>query len=670
MDLSTLSDAELIALRSGGPAKPVSEMTDAELLAARGQKPDASADGAMDAAAGRLARGVKRANTPGDEFPRMGRALDAGARLVSNSLTFGLADKFAGGMDALTGQAPSYDAGVKAQRAQTQSIRDAAPAPAMAAEVAGGLLGGAGMVKSGLTLANRVGPGMLARILGYGTEGAAYGAAHGAGNTYSDKGSDYTANAAKGALTGAAIGGALPVVGSVAGAGYRLGSAFLGPRVEGVSRGPSAMLRGAAMADEQGMRNLPQMGPDAMLVDAGPAMLGLGQGAGTGTGPGRSQLVNALTGRDNQTGQRLAQTLDNSLGPSPVPSQVEAHLSGNRALVAQDYEPIIQNATAVNPMRLANQLDAAAVNLRGPAQQAVQRVRGMLDIPGNPGTLDPHPRALLSTRQAIDGLLEGEVNPQVVNVLTQARAAVDGELARAAPGIKAVDAQFSELSRQSEGLRRGSQVFDTGKEAVRPVELTNELAHGALPQGQMIGPSAVPTRIRQGARAEVDRLVGTNVNDLNTLERKLGTPQDWNSQKFATVFGEGPQREVAQALMSNRQFRDSYQKIVQNSQTAQRTEAAKSMDGAGGGNIPSDITATALGLKALNLVAKSISGASSANTKDEIGRVLASQGPDVQHIARLLLSSAQRTNSNSQYLARLLSSPALLDAGGTVAGHR
>jgi hypothetical protein len=345
-------------------------------------------------------------------------------------------------------------------------------------------------------------------------------------------------------------------------------------------------------------------------------MLGLGQGAGTGTGAGRTALVNALRERDANTGQRLAEALDTNLGPAPVPSRIEANLNGSRAQVAQDYEPALANARAVNTQPLAEQLDTLAVNLRGPEQRAVRQVRDMLDIPGAPGNLDPHPRALLSTRHAIDGMMASETNPQVVRQLDEARRAVDAELAQAVPGIKDIDAQFAELSRQSGALQRGSQVLDSGKTAIRPVELADEIAQGALPQGTQIGPSAAPVRLREGARAEIDRLVGTNVNDLNALERKIGTPQDWNSQKLETIFGEGPVANVAKALMDNRRFRQSYQDIVQNSQTAQRTEAAASMRGAEGGNVPHDVTLTGVGLKALNMVAKAISGA--------INRVLSS----------------------------------------------
>lgn len=659
IDAARMLAAEITRMRNVAPAQPPMQTEAAPSYDAMGLP-----TGGMD-------RAPIQANMPyADQMSKVGTALDQGVRMVANGMTFGLADKFAGGMDALTGRAKSYDEGVKAQRATTQGLRNASPAAAGVAEAAGGLAGGLGLVNSGVTLAGRGAQWLLPRVLKYGVEGGAYGAAHGAGNTYSDKVSDYIRNAKDSATIGVLIGSALPIAGTAAGAGYRLGSAFFGPRVEGLGRGASAMLRGAAQADEAGLRALPSMGPEAMLVDAGPAMRGLGQGAGTGTGEGRSALVNALKARDDRTGERLARSLDENLGPSPTPSQIEANLSGNRAFVGLDYEPLLQGAGPVNTRNLAAQLDAMAIAERGPAQRAARQVREMLNDPVATRELDRNPAALLNSRQAIDGLLANEVDPNTIRVLTQARAAVDGELARSVPGIKAVDAQIAESSRQSTALQRGSQVLDTGKTAVRPGELFNEIRQSAIPQGEMIGPSAAPLRLRQGTRAEMDRLVGTNVNDLNALERKIGTPQDWNSQKLGTVFGEGPRDRVTEGLMNNRKFRQAYQDIVQNSQTAQRQEAAKAMRGAEGGNVPHDTTATALGLRALNLVSKAISGASNARTKDEIGRVLASEGPDVQRIASRLLQSAAATGQNSRAIFQVMASPYWISASTPAVGRK
>src|SRR5574343_1890852 len=149
----------------------------------------------------------------GNELRGAGRNLDRFVRLAANGATFGLADKFAGGMDAMTGRAPSYDAGVKAQRAETEKIRQEQPGLATAGEVTGGLAGGVGLMRGGLTVAGRVGPNLLPRVIGFGGEGAAYGAAHGAGNTYSENAKDYVEAAKKGATVGAVIGGGLPVAG-------------------------------------------------------------------------------------------------------------------------------------------------------------------------------------------------------------------------------------------------------------------------------------------------------------------------------------------------------------------------------------------------------------------------------------------------------------------------
>jgi hypothetical protein len=92
---------------------------------------------------------------------------------------------------------------------------------------------------------------------------------------------------------------------------------------------------------------------------------------------------------------------------------------------------------AVDTSALAAKLDAQSINKRGPAAAATAKVRGYLDIPGERGVLDPNPAALHETRQAIDGLLDGETNRTVRYVLGEARKDVDRLLASSAPGVKA-----------------------------------------------------------------------------------------------------------------------------------------------------------------------------------------------------------------------------------------
>jgi hypothetical protein len=592
----------------------------------------------------------------GDQMKKVGGLVDDGARLLANGATFGLADKFAGGMDAVTGNAENYDQGVKAQRAETQSLRNAAPTAAAVTEGVGGLFGGLGLMKNGVSLIGRLGTGFVPKAATFGAEGAAYGAAHGAGNTYSENPQDYIDAAKHGAKWGGTVGALLPVAGGLGAGVGRAVPAMVGQNLPGLGWGASTLVRGAGRADAPGLSAL--SGDAAMLVDAGPAMVGLGQGAGTATGPGRTALVNALRERDAGTGERLGRGIDEALGPAPIPSRVEAGLSEGRRALSPEYERVLGEAQAVDTSALAGRLEALAVDARGAAGKALRDVRGMLDIPGNPGNLDPSPRALLNTRHAIDGQMAGESNTNVLRLLGDARRAVDEELGRTVPGIKGVDAKFEELARQSGGLQRGGQVFDNGKTATRPVELADELAAGTNPAGELVGPSGEAFRLRQGARAEVDRLQGTHVNDLNTLERTLGTPQDWNHQKFGQVFGQDPRDEVVKLLSRERTQRGAYQDIVQGAQSAQRLSSAKSMDGSDG--IPLDTTLTGAGSKLTAAIARTLLGMSRQSRKDQIGTFLANQGPEAQALARAILEGEGSRAAYSKVLGRVLGAPEMI----------
>jgi hypothetical protein len=592
----------------------------------------------------------------GDQMSKVGGVVDDGVRMLANGATFGMADRIAGGMDALTGQAPSYSAGVDAQHTKTEDVRKAAPVAAGVAEAIGGLGTGVGLMKNSVSLIGRLGTGIVPKVATFGAEGAAYGAAQGAGNTYSEKTQDYVDAGKSGARLGGLIGGSLPVAGATIGAIGRGVGALASENLPGLGRGASMLVRGAARADAPGLSGL--SGDSAMLVDAGPAMLGLGQGAGTGTGPGRSALVNALRDRDAGTGQRLARGIDEAIGPAPIPSRVEAGLVEGRRALSPEYERVLGDAQAVDTSALAARLETLAVDARGAAGKALRDVRGMLDIPGNPGNLDPSPRALLSTRHAIDGQMTKETDTNVLRLMGDARRAVDEELSRTVPGIKAVDAKFEELARQSGGLQRGGQVFDNGKTATRPAELADELTAGTTPAGELVGPSGETFRLRQGARAEVDRLQGTHVNDLSTLERTLGTPQDWNHTKFGQLFGADPRDEVVKLLSRERGQRATYQDIVQGSQTAQRTGAAKALDG--GDGVPLDTTLTGTAAKITAALARGLMGMSRDATKEQIGNFLAKQGPDAIVLARGLLDRESSRGTLPKALGRVLGGPEMI----------
>jgi hypothetical protein len=256
--------------------------------------------------------------------------------------------------------------------------------------------------------------------------------------------------------------------------------------------------------------------------------------------------------------------------------------------------------------------------------------------PRPPVELDDNAATLLNTRQAIDGLLATETDPNTIRILTHARQSVDAELTTAVPGIKTVDGQYQELARQAGGLQRGSQVLDGGKTAIRPQEMAQEIAEGAQPAGTLVGPSATPVRMRQGARAEIDRLVGTQANDLLALRQAVKGEGDWNRAKLAQLFGDEEANRVFNALDREAAFRSAYNRLVEGSQTSMREASARGVavhgetpGGSGGSNIALSGAAGGASGMALATVAKGAKAAKGAVDREadlirnrEVARIL------------------------------------------------
>lgn len=120
-------------------------------------------------------------------------------RLGADAASFGLADRLAAKGDELTG-GPSYEEGLKAQRAATDEVRDEAGVAGLGTEIGGYMLAGR-FIPSAMGRAKTLGQ----RLLVGGAEGAAQGALNAAGH-------------GKSMAEGAAYGGAGGVAGTAAGA--------------------------------------------------------------------------------------------------------------------------------------------------------------------------------------------------------------------------------------------------------------------------------------------------------------------------------------------------------------------------------------------------------------------------------------------------------------------
>lgn len=328
---------------------------------------------------------------------------------------------------------------------------------------------------------------------------------------------------------------------------------------------------------------LDSLGPNAMPLDLSRNLTQQAGGVASVPGPASTTLADALTARQFGTetmpgaNMRIQQDVTGLLGDAPVPSRLLADIRESQRALGPEYERVLQDARAVDTEDIALTLDSMIVNERGAAQTAAKQVRAMLNVTGT-DQLDPNPATLLNTRQAIDGILytDGAAAPldkNVARILKDARSVIDAELAAKVPGIKEVDQKFAELAGQSGAVRDGQSLFETGRNTVtRPSELADLMR---ADESVIVGPSGVPFRLTQGARSEIDRIIGTTGNDITALKKVLLGEGSWNRDKLVSMYGREKTDELISILEREQRYANSYNRILQNSETAARSAAQR-----------------------------------------------------------------------------------------------
>lgn len=455
---------------------------------------------------------------------------------------------------------------------------DRAAAEHPAASMAGGLAGSiapfipAGMTATGAKMLGITGNTLRGRAVMGGASGAAIGGADAGVRSGGDPSS-----AVAGALAGGLLGAGAPLVGSAIGAGAAWanrtirGAAASVPGIRGsaANRLADAISTDSVLANPQA--RLSQLGPDGMLLDAGPTTRGVVAGATQAPGEARSTLLTALEGRRAGTTGRIASDLDAAIGPAVPPSQVEAGIKSARDQLSPYYRAVIRHSGPVDTAPILTRVEAQLATAKGRAAEVLASVRDLLAPNGN---LDVTARGTLDARQALDGMIAAaKANPELakggaLSLLTALRREIDGALS-VVPGMKRLDAMYADLSRQIEGLNFGRDVLSVGKNAMWPQELAQEMA----PMN-----SATRQAVAAGTAGDIRRMVGTTANDLVALRNAVRGEGDWNRAKLVEVFGQNSADRILGAVDREAAFDAAYRELVGNSLTAPRQAAQAAME--------------------------------------------------------------------------------------------
>lgn len=332
-------------------------------------------------------------------------------------------------------------------------------------------------------------------------------------------------------------------------------------------RGAENTLSGVLTA-EQAAR-LKELGPEAMLVDAGPSMEGVAGGIATGRpSSAKDIMVDALRSRDVSKQARLKIDTNQSLGQSVIPALEDEMMQGQQRQLGELYPQIKGQGISVdvNPViqNIDKQIEVAAYG--GDPQKALKRVREMLAPPEKVTNKGWTPRTVPindaqrthNVRIAIDKMIERQ--PEMASVLTPIRKQLNEQLS-VVPGMRANDAAYADIAGQREALKEGSTVLNTGKTATHPYELFERV--GGMSTGQK-------KRLVQGVRADIDRIFGTNANDVAKAKQIIMEEGDWNRAKLDQLFGADNSRKFYAAVEREVTFQNTTRRTIENSMTAEK----------------------------------------------------------------------------------------------------
>lgn len=670
-----VTDPKLLALLNGGDeAQPV---TDPAILAQlNGNHPADS----------------------GSTLSHIREAIHAPTRILGNAFLLGLGDRAGAAMDTAIGNG-NYGGNLANERAQTQQFKSDHPIAAPVLEGVGGVatpLGVLGAASKGASLGGKV-------LYGAGA-GAGLGGLLGATNS-----EDWTnlpqtmRDSVFGAGTGAALGGALPVVGAGVGAGFNwLANAVRS--TPGISRSAVPHLIEAYKADGPAavQAQLDRLGPNAMLSDAGPALLGKAQGASLNSDEGRSVLQSALTTRNEGTNQRIMGDVNRALGPAEDPQTVTNAIRQHRTNVdSAAYPAALANAPEVRTAPILTQLDNMIPRAVGNERKALTQLRDMMMTTERRPVLDAqgHPQydgqgrqrwqevpvsqndaeVLHKVKQELDNVIQydapglgvpaGALTRQQ-GTLKLMRGQLNNALETQVPGYRQANAASAALARRGEAVDAGTQYLGAGKTTPSPERFAAEF--DPLAQGEKIA-------FAKGSRGNIERLLGTKANDLQALRGELQGEGGWNTAKIATVHGQPAADQLMGSVDRNLKFRDTFNKVVEGSQTDIRNAARKAMKPDPSTETPmfnpgstvTGMTATAV-KKGVGAVFNALLQKDSTRAFGEVARVLTAQGPqrDAYHDALVkALTRRQANASGSEKAGNAAALTALAAANGYLHGR-
>lgn len=330
-------------------------------------------------------------------------------------------------------------------------------------------------------------------------------------------------------------------------------------------------LMAQGMTPEEAGARMKELGVGTTYADTGGNTQQLTQQIQARGGKGRGIISGELKAREKGANQRLEADIVEAVGPEQQRTTIMKALEDRKEALGPDYEAAHAAQTQpVNTQSILDNIDTDLANVKSaPLRAKMKQVRDSLHIMDKEGVasphLDPSSEGLHNARKAIDGMMYDQtgrpkdIGADEARILSGYRKQIDEALGTSTP-IKEVDAQYHQIGKEERALGEGEKLFDTTRGTASPTEF--KTTFDAMTPGEQ-------QHLLSGVNLETWRQVGINANDRVTLQKVLKGEGKWNFEKLGSVIGMDKTQKLAQALEREKVWKDTYNRVIENSKTAE-----------------------------------------------------------------------------------------------------
>jgi hypothetical protein len=403
--------------------------------------------------------------------------------------------------------------------------------------------------------------------------------------------------------------------------------------IEGQTRGSAALLK--SLMPKDAAARAAAIGPEAMLLDTSPSMVGLARGVSAKVGPATDNLVEKLIDRQKSNAKEFLPKADKIMGSQYDTTLLSKSIDrGTRKAAAPYYGSAIKNAQPLSS-DLANKL---ARRLTSPAKDmGLENRASMGDIMTkiDDALLGENPKQvakrLWDNRKTLDAKIVYDNNS--MSNLSSADKAAQGILKQ---GRKTIDGVLKD---NYPGFSRGDQIMAAGKKAQDDIEFgRTSLRNGETPQTFDVFKKEYGKRDKRfvdiGIKADIRNSLTGAPNDFLALRKKLGGDGDNNRLKLDHSLGPKITDKLNSFVEGRGTMSQNFADIVRNAKTAQSLEAAKLIpDGprfkaTGSETVHGTLVARPFAAT-LNYLAEKTAGKVNAATSEALSNSLTKKGNDL-----------------------------------------